>query len=72
MVIGFGVISDCLSMYSNYNLGCWTPRQSRYAFGAFGFYFGGVLVVLGAVILVGRDALRLFGKLFGSGRASKE
>ncbi len=44
--------------------------QNRYASGALGFYAGGVLAILGAVLLVGPDVARLLAKLKGSGSSS--
>jgi hypothetical protein len=71
MVIGFGVVSECLSMFPN-NPACWASPQGRYALGAFGIYFGGIIVLLGVIILVGRGAKSPFGKFLGSGRGAEK
>ncbi len=70
-VIGYETVSGCLSLYSN-DPHCWSlsPMQNRYASGALGFYAGGVLAILGAVLLVGPDVARLLAKLKGSGSSS--
>ncbi len=59
MAIGYGFVSDCLIHYS-YGP-CWSVRY------AFGFYAGGAIALLDAVILVGPSVAGSLGKLRGAG-----
>lgn len=70
MAIGYGTVSQCLSMYPN-DPYCWDPWLSgtfgTFGAGAFGFYLGAVLAALGTIIIVGPNVARSLGKWRGAG-----
>ncbi len=74
MAIGYGTISQCLSRLSN-NPYCWDPFLSgtfgTFGAGTFGFYAGPIIAVLGAIMLVGPDVVRVLRKL-GAGSDSEQ
>ncbi len=68
MAIGYAMVSDCLSRFSNSP--CWDPGLYRGP--ALGFYIGVAITILGAITLVGRDVIRILGKLRGAGPDSEQ
>jgi hypothetical protein len=61
MALSYQMVAECSSRFRNSN--CWDPQQFPTAFG---FYLGLTLVVLGAVMLVSEDVIRLLRKLTGA------
>jgi hypothetical protein len=56
--IGYGMVSDCLAKYINSP--CWDPGNAGGNAGI--FYAGAAVAILGAILLVGPDVIKLFQK----------
>jgi hypothetical protein len=71
LVLGFQNILQCSNLFPNDN--CWdvfhVPYRSGYDFRTFviGFYAGAILAIIGTVLLLGGDVVRLMRKLTGGG-----
>ena len=61
MAIAYQMVSECQVTSPNGN--CWDIRAS----GAFGFYIGAFIAILGTVVLVGPSVAESLGKLRGTG-----
>ncbi len=68
MAIGYGMVSVCLSTRGNDP--CWSPFGRGSA--AFGFYSGAIIAMIGVVILVGGDFVKLLRKSRGAGPDSEQ
>ncbi len=70
MAVGYQMVSDCQTSFTNSN--CWDPFLRGAGGGAFGFYIGAIIVILGAIILVGPGVAERLGRMRGTEPDAKE